>query len=89
MLTASARLTLPSQLASPRRPLSGVVELADAILIMQSIANPDKYGVGGKADKPITDQGKLNGNVDDDVVGLTANDALKIQKYLLHIISNL
>jgi len=67
----------------------GVVELADAILIMQSLANPDKYGVGGKADKPITDQGKLNGDVDDDVVGLTANDALKIQKYLLHIISNL
>jgi hypothetical protein len=56
---------------------------------MQSLANPDKYGVGGKADKPITDQGKLNGDVDDDVVGLTANDALKIQKYLLHIISNL
>nr|AEV59005.1 scaffoldin C [Ruminococcus flavefaciens] len=67
----------------------GVVELADAILIMQSLANPDKYGVGGKADKPMTDQGKLNGDVDDDVTGLTANDALKIQRYLLHIIAEL
>ncbi|MBQ6168461.1 MAG: hypothetical protein IJK30_00745, partial [Ruminococcus sp.] len=59
----------------------GTVELADAILIMQSLANPNKY--------TISEQGKLNGDVDDSTVGLTSNDALKIQEFLLHKISSL
>ena len=67
----------------------GKVELADAILIMQSLANPNKYGIGGTADKPLTDQGKLNGDVDWSTKGLTSNDALQIQEYLLHKITSL
>ena len=67
----------------------GTVELADAILIMQSLANPDKYGVGGSFEKPLTEKGRLNGDVDPDVKGLTSNDALAIQEYLLHIIDAL
>ncbi|WP_019679087.1 leucine-rich repeat protein [Ruminococcus flavefaciens] len=67
----------------------GNVDLADAILIMQALANPNKYGVGGTADKPLTEQGKLNGDVDKDVVGLTANDALKIQEYLIGRVESL
>ena len=55
----------------------GTVELADAILIMQNLANPNKYS--------ITEQGKLNGDVDTAVKGLTSNDALRIQEYLLHL----
>ena len=65
------------------------VELADAILIMQSLANPNKYGIGGKAEKPLTAQGKLNGDVDQSVKGLTSGDALKIQEFLLKKISTL
>ena len=53
----------------------GTVELADAILIMQGLANPNKY--------VITDQGKANGDVDTATKGLTSNDALFIQEYLL------
>ena len=53
----------------------GNLELADAILIMQSLANPDKYS--------ISEQGRLNGDVDKSTKGLTANDALMIQEHLL------
>ena len=59
----------------------GTVELADAILIMQTLANPNKY--------TITEQGKTNADVDTSTVGLTSNDALRIQEFLLHKISNL
>ena len=42
---------------------------------MQGLANPNKY--------VITDQGKANGDVDTATKGLTSNDALFIQEYLL------
>ena len=61
----------------------GVVELADAIIIMQSLANPDKYGSEGSDPLHITDQGKINGDVDKNVEGITSNDALFIQRCLL------
>ena len=59
------------------------VELADAILVMQSIASPNKYGVGGSFENCLTEQGRLNGDVDGEQ-GLTGNDALEIQLFLLH-----
>ncbi|WP_366509019.1 cohesin domain-containing protein [Ruminococcus sp.] len=67
----------------------GAVDMGDAVLIMQSLANPNKYGISGSDSKHITEQGKLNGDVDDEVKGLTSNDALKIQKYLLKSIKEL
>jgi len=67
----------------------GTVDMGDAVLIMQSLANPNKYGINGSDSKHITEQGKLNGDVDDEVKGLTSNDALKIQKYLLKSIKEL
>ena len=67
----------------------GTVDMGDAVLIMQSLANPNKYGLSGSDSKHITEQGKLNGDVDDEVKGLTSNDALKIQKYLLKSIKEL
>nr|AEV58896.1 scaffoldin C [Ruminococcus flavefaciens] len=67
----------------------GTVDMGDAVLIMQSLANPNKYGLNGSDSKHITEQGKLNGDVDEEVKGLTSNDALKIQKYLLKLISEL
>ena len=57
------------------------VNLADAVLIMQNIANPTKY--------KITQQGKLNGDVDENGDGITPNDAFKIQQFVLGIISAL
>ena len=63
----------------------GTVELADAILIMQSLANPNKYGTDGSDEQHITEKGQRNGDVDKGVVGITANDALEIQRYLLKL----
>lgn len=59
--------------------VDGEVNLADAVLIMQNQANPSKY--------KISDQGLLNGDVDQTGNGLTNKDALKIQQYTLGMIT--
>lgn len=51
------------------------VNLADAVLIMQAKANPNKYS--------LTEQGEINADVDENGGGITNKDALKIQKFLL------
>ena len=56
---------------------------------MQALANPNKYGIDGTAEKHLTAQGKLNGDVDPSVKGITTGDALAIQEYLLNKISSL
>ena len=50
---------------------SGDVGINDAVLIMQSIANPDKY--------KISEQGRINADVVDNGGGITNADALAIQ----------
>lgn len=60
--------------------LDGKVTVADAVAILQSIGNKDKYGL-----KP---QGKINGDVDG-VEGITANDALRIQQLDAGVIKEL
>ena len=47
------------------------VNIADAVLIMQSIANPDNY--------KLTTKGKFNADVYNTGDGITASDALQIQ----------
>ena len=51
------------------------VDMSDAVLIMQSIANPSKYN--------LTAQGSINADMDGD--GITSGDALAIQKKLLKL----
>ena len=68
---------------------NGTVEMADAVLILQAIANADKFGVNGSDDDRITPQGVINADVYDNGSDITALDALSIQKYLLKIISTL
>lgn len=65
----------------------GEVNMADAVIIMQSLANPDTYGVG----KPdgITAKGQLNGDVYENGSGLTNSDASSIQAYKLGLIDKL
>ncbi len=58
----------------------GEVNMADAVLIMQSVTNPDKY--------KLTTQGAANADVDG-VSGVTNKDALKIQQFKLNIITEL
>ena len=59
----------------------GQIDLSDAVMIMQSLANPNKYGIDGTAEHHLTEQGKLNGDMNGD--GLTVGDAQAIQKKLL------
>ncbi|MDE5620040.1 MAG: 1,4-beta-glucanase [Ruminococcus sp.] len=69
--TKPTKPTTPSEIAWGDADESGKVELNDAVLIMQSIANPDKY--------KLTEQGKLNSDVVDNGKGITNSDALAIQ----------
>ena len=50
---------------------------------MYALANLNKYGLNGSDENHITEQGWINGDVDKSTNGTTANDALKIQEYLL------
>ena len=67
----------------------GNVDMSDAVLIMQALANPNKYGVNGSDENHITTKGLDNADVDASSKGLTTNDALRIQEYLLHKIASL
>ena len=59
----------------------GLIDMSDAVLIMQALANPNKYGVDGTAEHHLTSIGKENGDMDGD--GLTVGDAQAIQEKLL------
>ena len=67
----------------------GKVDISDAVLIMQSLSNPSKYGSAGTDAHHITDAGKNNADVFDRGDGITNKDALSIQKKLLNLISEL
>lgn len=53
----------------------GNVDISDAVLIMQSFANPEKY--------KLTEEGRFNADVNSTGDGITAKDAQKIQMKLL------
>lgn len=55
----------------------GEVDMADAVLIMQYLANPDKY--------QLTDAAMFNADVEGDCDGLNSNDASAIQRRLLDL----
>ncbi|MBO5384336.1 MAG: beta-mannosidase [Ruminococcus sp.] len=57
------------------------INMADAVLIMQSLANPDKY--------VISEQGQIYADVSGNKDGITNKDALAIQKYKLGLIASL
>ena len=61
------------------------VDLADAVLIMQALANPDKYGENGTDETHLTAEGRTNADIEGSEDGMTNRDALAIQKRLLHL----
>jgi hypothetical protein len=71
----------------------GTVDMSDVVLIMQSLANPNRYGINGTDEHHITGKGQTNADVsrgsDYEANGITGEDALDIQKYLLGITSSL
>ncbi len=67
----------------------GEVNMADAVLIMQYLANPNKYGLNGTGTSHMTAQGLANADVYDSGDGVSSADALSIQKYLLQLVKTL
>ena len=61
----------------------GQVDMSDVVLIMQALANPNKYGVGGTDKNAVRAQGWSNADVFEKGSGVTTNDALTIQEFLL------
>ena len=59
------------------------LSMADSVLIMQSLANPDKYGINGTDEKHITEQGIENADIAGNNDGITSTDALAVQLILL------
>ena len=67
----------------------GAVDMSDVVLIMQFLANPNKYGLKGTNDVHLTEQGSANADVDLSSKGVTAGDALRIQEFLLGKVKSL
>ena len=61
----------------------GQVDMSDAVLVMQALANPNKYGENGTATIHLSAQGRAN--ADSDGNGLTVGDAHTIQEKLLDL----
>ena len=85
--SSTSTTTTSAEIASNRlfgdSNCDGQVDLADAVLIMQSLANPNKYGKNGTDDHHLTDEGAANADVEGNGNGITTNDAQAIQLYLL------
>ncbi|MBR1822839.1 MAG: glycoside hydrolase family 9 protein [Ruminococcus sp.] len=87
--TTTSSQNTPSVTLAGDANCDGTVSIADAVLIMQSIANPSKFGLSGSDETHITAQGSANGDVNGNGNGITNLDALTIQKYMLNLISKL
>ncbi|MCQ2460261.1 MAG: dockerin type I repeat-containing protein, partial [Ruminococcus sp.] len=65
----------------------GQVNLSDAVMIMQALANPNKYGLNGSSSMHINAQGWANADCKDNGNGVTNADALAIQEMLLKLVT--
>ena len=87
--------TTPGASANPDVTLLGdancdtIVNISDAVLIMQSLSNPSKYGASGSDASHITAIGKANADCCNVGDGVTNKDALAIQKYMLKLVEAL
>ena len=67
----------------------GKIDMSDAVLIMQSLSNPDKYGLEGSDPTHITEWGMQNADCCNPGDGVTNEDALAIQMLKLEMIDSL
>ena len=91
--TVTTTVTTSQQLPSVKlygdANCDGIVNISDAVLIMQSMANPSKFGENGTDALHLTPQGRVNGDCESVGNGLTNKDALAIQQLMLDLISSL
>ena len=62
------------------------VDVSDAVMILQALANTDKYGVDGTDPTHITEQGMINADCNLSRDGVTTADALSVQKKVVGLI---
>ena len=87
--------TLPTETTTEPEPTitygdadcDGYVKMNDAVLIMQALANGDKYSETGSDPNHITATGAKNADCYYPGSKLTPNDALAIQKFLLKMVT--
>ena len=65
----------------------GKVDISDAVMILQAIANKDKYGLTGNDPTHITESGWRNADCSSVGDGVTTKDALAVQKYIIDLIT--
>lgn len=85
--TTKSGTTVSEDIAYGDANCDGDISLADAVLVLQAIANSDKYGVGGTDKNAVTEQGWKNADCNLSRDGVTSADALAIQKNLLKLIT--
>ena len=59
------------------------LSMADSVIIMQALANPDRFGINGTDENHITEQGCENADIAGNSDGVTTTDALAVQLILL------
>lgn len=64
------------------------INMGDCVLIMQSLVNPDKYGINGSDKSHITSHGMNNADVYGND-GITNMDSLTICEFLLELVDSL
>ncbi len=64
------------------------VNMSDVVLVMQSSLNPKKYGINGTSEDCMKKENEMFADVDG-VTGVSATDALLIQKYTLKLVDKL
>ena len=63
------------------------LDISDAVMILQAIANPQKYGTNGYDQNHLTLQGEVNSDCYRPSTGMTSMDALAIQKSVLGLVT--
>lgn len=69
--------------------MDGYISMADAVLILQSLGNPDVYGVNGTDPTHITKEGLDLADVYNRGDGITSLDAIAIQRKILKLVPEL
>ncbi len=87
--TYSAGTTPMSYYIAGDANCDGTVDLADVVLVLKVISDPGKYGEKGTNATHITVQGAKNADVYERGSGLTSQDAIEIQRYLLKMVHSL
>lgn len=83
--STDSKTTVPNDIVYGDANCDGEISLADAVLILQYVANPDKFGIDGSDKNHMTKAGKENADCNLSRDGITSADALSVQKYLIKL----